>query len=73
MTRDEALRKLEEPLYPSEKMLQEDKKFLADYMGVSVGQLEEWIALPPKRQSDYPHSWLNEIAPIARKFRKIIE
>ncbi|MEH2955776.1 N-acetyl sugar amidotransferase [Candidatus Merdisoma sp. JLR.KK011] len=73
MTRDEALRKLEEPLYLSQDLLDSDKKFLADYMGVSLEQLDAWINLPPKKQSDYPHSLLNEMSPIARKFRKIIE
>lgn len=73
MTREEALKRLKYPLYPSDEILEEDKKFLADYMDISLEKLETWINLLPKKQSDYPHSVFNEMAPIARKFRKILE
>lgn len=73
MTRDEALRKLEQPFYPSDEVLREDKKFLATYMGITVQQMDALIAQPPKTMYDYPHSKLNGLAPVARKFRKILE
>lgn len=73
MTRDEALQKLEVPLYPTDEMLAEDKAFLAHYIGITVEEMDELIAQPPKAERAYPHSKLNEIAPIARKFRKILE
>lgn len=73
MTREEALRKLKEPLYISDELLQKDKKVIADFMNISVEQLEKYISLSPKRQTDYPHSVLNKIAPLARKFRRILE
>lgn len=73
MTRDEAVERLAQPTYPSEELLREDKKFLADYMGISVAELDQYIALSPKNEKDYPHSLLNEVAPVARKIRKFIE
>lgn len=73
MTREEGLEKLKKPLYPNLKMLEEDKKFLAEYIGVSVSELDRCIALEPKRERDYPHSVLNEMAPLARKFRRLLE
>lgn len=73
MKREEALEKLQQPLYPSQELLDQDKQFLADYMGISLEELESYIALPPKHQTDYPHSVLNHMAPVARKLRKFIE
>lgn len=73
MTREEALALLEKPLYPSEELLQADKQFLADYCGVSLDIFESWLALPPRKEYSIPHSALNHIAPLARKFRRFIE
>lgn len=73
MTRAEAVERLSQPTYPSEELLQKDKKFLADYMGISTAELDEYVALSPRHEKDYPHSILNEMAPVARKFRKLIE
>lgn len=73
MTREEALEKLKTPCYSSDEMLNADKEFLATYMGISIEELDSYIALPPKNHMDYPHSYLNELAPLARKLRKYIE
>lgn len=73
LTREEALKRLEEPLYLSNEMFQEDKRFIADYIGVSVQELDDMISQPPKAEKEYPHSILNEFAPLARKFRRILE
>lgn len=73
MTREEALELLKKPLYPSEELLQADKQFLADYCGASLDTFEEWLALPPRDEYSIPHSVLNHAAPIARKFRKLLE
>lgn len=73
MTREEALALLEKPLYPSEELLRADKQFLADYCGVSLDTLEAWLALPPREERSLPHSFLNELAPLARRFRKLLE
>jgi len=73
MTREEALKKLEAPLYPSEQLLNDDKKFLSNYLGVTLEEFEEFLRLPPKQEREYPHSCFNELAPLARKFRKFLE
>lgn len=73
MTREEAIEKLKQPLYQSEEMLRQDKLFLAKYIGVSQEEFDSYLALPPRSERAYPHSLLNEAAPLARKFRKILE
>ncbi len=73
MTREEALNKLDMPLYKSDDMRVADIKFLADYMGISIEEMERLIALPPKDNYEYPHSFVNNLAPIARKFRKFLD
>ena len=73
MTREEAMEKLQQPLYPSEEMLTQDKQFLADFIGVPVREFESYLQLPPKEERSYPHSFLNELAPLARKFRRFLE
>ena len=73
MTRKEGLEELKKPLYPDPKMLEDDKKFLAEYMGITVEELERCVELEPKRERDYKHSILNEIAPLARKFRRVLD
>lgn len=73
MTRDEALELLKKPLYPTEELLNADKQFLADYCNVPLETFESWLTLPPREEYTMPHSPLNHAAPIARKFRKILE
>lgn len=52
MTREEALRLLEEPLY-TDNLLAEDKAFVAKKLGVTVAELEAFIAAPCQRESDF--------------------
>lgn len=73
MDRDTALKKMEEPLYRSDDLLQQDKQFVADFLGITLEELQNCIDLPGKSPKEYPHSFLNELAPLARKFRRIIE
>ena len=73
MAREEALNKLKEPLYKSYIMFEEDMSFLAKFMNISVDELKKMIDQPPVNNYEYPHSKLNNLAPIARKFRKILE
>jgi hypothetical protein len=42
-------------------------------MGISIEELDAYIALTPKSERDYAHSILNELAPIARKLRKFLD
>ena len=73
LTREEALKRMDTPLYESEKLLTADKQVLADFLDISVKALDEYIALEPREERSYPHSILNELAPIARRFRRLIE
>lgn len=73
MSREEALIELQKPLYQDEEMLDNDKKFLADYMNISIEELERCINQKPVEEMRYTHSILNELGPIARKFRRILE
>lgn len=73
MSREDAINKLKAPLYTSEKLLNEDMEYLAKYMGITIEEFKDFISQPPKGENDYPHSKLNELAPIARKFRRILE
>lgn len=73
ITREEALQQLEKPLYKSEEDMREDMKFLAEYMSISLEELERCINLPPKKMQEYHHSMLNELAAIARKMRRFLE
>lgn len=73
ITREEALERLTLPLYETEELLIQDKMFLADYMGISIDELDRYIELPPHFETEYKHSVLNNLAPLARKFRRIIE
>ncbi len=73
MTREEALEKLNEPLYKSDDDRISDISFLADYMDITVEEMENLIKQPPKDNYEYPHSVINNLAPIARKFRRLID
>lgn len=73
MSREEALQRLKEPLYASPQMLADDKETLSTYLGISIDRFDELVSLPPKSEYDYPHSLLNEAAPIARRFRRFLD
>ncbi len=53
MTRDEALAELEKPLY-SDNELAEDKAFVAKKLGITVDQLDMFIADPPRHYTKFP-------------------
>lgn len=55
ISRDEALKELEKPLY-TENELAEDKAFVAKKLGISVEELDELVHAPPKHYTDYPNS-----------------
>jgi len=54
MTRNEALKELEKPLY-TDNELSEDKAFVAKKLGISVEELESLIDSPPKHYTSYPN------------------
>lgn len=56
MTREDSLRKLESPPYPTEAMLQEDMEFVAKKFGLSLAELQEIIQRPPRSHYDFPNN-----------------
>lgn len=55
MTREEALAELEKPAYEPDEVEQE-KRYIAKKLGISLADLEEIISAPPKYYWDYPNS-----------------
>ena len=73
MTRDEALKKLEVGGYPTEEMKNADFDALAAFLGITRGEFEELLALPPKSHDDYPKSFLSsKLIPFLLKYRKFL-
>jgi len=60
MTRDEALKELEKPLYDS-KELKEDMEFLAKKMGLTLEEFKKIMNMPNKTFQDYPNEYNLEI------------
>lgn len=56
MTREQALEELKNPPYPSEEMLQRDKAYIAEKLGLSLEEWEKILALPPKDHREFPSS-----------------
>lgn len=54
MSRDEALRLLSDSPYPSEELLEEDKRYFLKKMGWSISQLKEYISRPGMPHLAYP-------------------
>jgi N-acetyl sugar amidotransferase len=54
MLREDALRALEGPPYPSEALEQEDRAFAIKKLGMSEADFQEIMATPPRRYEDYP-------------------
>lgn len=58
MTRDEALKALEKPVYP-ETLLQEDMEFLLKKWSLTQETFKKYMAMPPKTYKEYGDmSWL---------------
>jgi len=73
MTRQQALNELASNPYTDERTKVADCNFLARYLGLSPGEFESLLALPPRRHSDYRRSRLNDLASFARRFRRWLE
>lgn len=54
LSRNEALQQLREPLY-DEKLLAEDKAFVAKKLGISLQELSALIDEPPRHYSEFPN------------------
>lgn len=60
MTRDEALKELEKPLY-DETELKEDKEFVSKKLGISLEEFETIMKQPNKTFLDYPSEYKKNI------------
>jgi N-acetyl sugar amidotransferase len=60
MTRDEALKELEKPLY-DETELKEDKEFISKKLGISLEEFETIMQQPNKTFLDYPSDYKKDI------------
>jgi N-acetyl sugar amidotransferase len=54
ITRETALLELEKPLY-TENELSEDKAFVAKKLGISVAELDDLVAAPPRHYTEFPN------------------
>ncbi|MCZ2443343.1 MAG: N-acetyl sugar amidotransferase [Flavobacteriales bacterium] len=54
ITRDEALRELQKPLY-NKTELREDKQYIAKKLGITVSELENYINSPGHSYNEYPN------------------
>jgi len=62
MTREEALRDLEQQPY-DEQTAMEDKKYICERLGITEEQMDEFFALPNKTYRDYKNSlWIINMA-----------
>jgi aminotransferase len=55
ITRDQAIKELEKPLY-TENELAEDKAFVAKKLGIGVAELEDLVAQPPRHYTEFPNN-----------------
>ncbi|MDI6698940.1 MAG: N-acetyl sugar amidotransferase [Candidatus Saccharicenans sp.] len=56
LAREKAIDELKKPPYPSQEVLEKDKAYIADKLGLSLGEWEEILALPPREHSEFPSS-----------------
>lgn len=56
MTTEQALEELKKPPYPNEELLQADKAYIAQKLGLSLSEWEEILALPPRDHYEFPNS-----------------
>ena len=73
MTRDEALKELEKPLY-DETELKEDKEFISKKLGISLEEFETIMKQPNKTFLDYPSDYKKDIffSNLKKKIKKLI-
>jgi hypothetical protein len=56
LTRDEALKELEKPIYPLE-LLKDDREFVIKKLDLTVDSFDEVMNLPCKTFQDYPNQY----------------
>lgn len=73
ITREEALEKLREPLYPSEAMKEADFNNLASFLGISRKEFDKIIAAPPHSHDEYKKSFLSsKVVPFVLRYRHVL-
>lgn len=72
MTREDAIERLATNPYIESGLYREDMRSLAQYFGLSEKEFCSIVSLPAKRHDDYKKSYLNKLAPLARKFRRVL-
>ena len=70
MTREEALKKLKEPLY-YEKELRQDKLYIAKKLGLSLSEFEVLMKIEVHHFSDFPSNYKKYI--YMKKIQTVIE
>lgn len=71
MTRDEALIELAKPMYDEEQM-EKDIAFILEQINMSRDEFEKIMSESPKSHKDYKASPLNNLAGVARSFRRFL-
>jgi hypothetical protein len=73
MTRENALREMEEPPSPPEKF-KEDKEYVAKKLGITVEEFERILNTPIRSYKDFPsNDWLFELkASVLGHVRKLL-
>lgn len=71
ITREEALRELEKPLFDEEEM-EKDLDYILHCLDLNRKDFNKLMNDPPRRHDDYKQSFLNKFASIARKYRKYL-
>lgn len=69
MAREDALKELEAPVY-SEKDIAADKEFVAKKLGITLEELEDLIAQPPRHYSDFPNN-IEKFNTMVKVFRNV--
>lgn len=69
MSREDALKKLAEPLYTKES-LESDKAFVLEQLGMSRDEFEKIMQQSPKSHDDYKKSKMNQLIQFLLKFRQ---
>ena len=69
MTREDALERLEEPLY-NDKDLRSDLNFVLNKLAMDITEFEKIMGELPKSHADYPISQINILTKYALKIRK---
>jgi len=76
MTRDEAIKRLSQPLYPDEQSVQQDIDILCNKFEITKEDFEKIMALPIKSIHDYHNeskTFRYKLLNFARKIRRLLK